>query len=202
MPRYAWADEGKLMRRFDLFGWLLSVDPSLAKQAPFAAFGFALVGLLALGHFAYRMTQIPWELNRDSPVAIAIGGGCDPNGGVYTIVVRDTVYHCGGGDTKCAFNSNAPVAYVLDRPRRCRLLRNVGRPSLYELTEPVLGMMAVSLGAAVFCWDAASIERLSAPDGRPPLSLAYVIWRAVFWSSLFALLAKGLWEYALYGPEF
>ena len=187
------------MRRFDLFGWLLSLDPKRAKQA---AYTLLLLGPLFIGQFVYRMTQVPWELNGNSPVAIAIDGGCDPNGGVYLIAVRGTVYRCGGADTKCGHDSDAPVAYVLDRPRRCRLLRNVGRPSLYELKVLLIGLMAVSFGAAVVCWDAAWIERLSTPDGRPPPSLAYVIWRAVFWSCLLALMAIGMWLYSRYGAVF
>ncbi|HKO47435.1 MAG TPA: hypothetical protein VJV79_06915 [Polyangiaceae bacterium] len=188
-----------MTRRFDLFGWLLSLNRKGVKQMAFFCF---LLGPLFIGHFIYRMTQIPWELTRDSPVAIAISSGCDPRGGVYAIVVRDTVYRCGGADTKCGHDNDAPVAYVLDRPRRCRLLRNVGRPSLYELDELLIGLITVSFGAAVVCWDAAWIERLSTPDGRPPPSLAYVIWRAVFWSSLLAFFAIGLWLYSRYGAVF
>ncbi len=187
------------MPRLDLFGWIVSQD---RKRARSAAYVCLLFGPLLVAHFAYRMTQIPWELTRDSPIAIAIGAGCDPNGGVYPIVVRGTVYQCGGGDTKCGQESEARVAYVLDRPRRCRLLRNVDRPSLYELSELLLALMIASFGAAVVCWDAAWIERLSAPDGNPPPSRAYVIWRGMFWFSVFAFTAVGLWKYSLYGAGF
>jgi hypothetical protein len=182
--------------RFDPFAWLVSFD---VKKARYVAYTCFLIGPVMLGIFVYRMTQIPWDVSRDSPVAISIAGGCDPNGGVYTIRVEGMTYHCGGGDLKCATESEAPVAYVRDHPRHCRLLRNVARPSLYEISELLFGLIPLTYAAAFVTWDAAWLERLSRPDGAPPKSLAYLFWRAAFLLSVLAFIAEGLWENHLYG---
>ena len=189
------------MSNFDLFGWLVSLN---RKRARGAAYTFLIGCPLFLGQFVYRMTEIPWQLNRNSPVAISTGGNCSANGGTYSIVVRGSVFQCGGGDTKCApFHSHQTGAYELDRPRHCRLLKNVGRPSLDELTELWLGLMALSFGGAFICWDAAWIDRLSAAEGSsPPPTIAYRLWRTLLWLSALALLATCIQEFALYSDQF
>ncbi len=185
------------MGRFDLFGWLVSMIDR--KRARPAAYLFLVGGPAFLAYFAYKMTQVPWQLNRDSPVAISIGGGCSPEGATYSIVVRDTVFVCGGGDTKCAFGAHEPVAYELDWPRHCRLRKYVDRPSLLELTQLWIGLLLFTFGGAYVCWDAAWIRRLEAPDGNPPPTIAYRIFRLAFWFVFLAFVATAVQESRLYG---
>jgi len=99
-----------------------------------------LITCLFLGVFTYRMTQLPWSLNSDAARSVSVGAGCNKWGAQYRIEVAGVSYWCGGGDSKCPRRSSELMLFDSTNPSRCRLAKNVQRPSNYEL-----GMLAPGL---------------------------------------------------------
>jgi hypothetical protein len=150
LRRAAW----KLARAL-LFGWLYWLQRPPGGRRRWQIVG-AISILMAVGMTIALLVTLPARLAAiEHPTTIVSHEiGCDRMlvGGTYFIEVNGARYQCTGADSWCP-PSVAPPLLVYDdqNPAHCRVARNVGRLSRWELTCVLesIGGLAVGLALAL-----------------------------------------------------
>lgn len=184
------------MRWFDPLQLVIERYPGKAQVL--AAVGVVL-GTLAVGYEVHDIAAIPWDLDDHSPKTMSSRVLCGTFGGaVHIIEVQGQTYECAGGETKCGTAQHVPIAFDARDPSRCRLARNVARPTLNQIGSLLGGMAWLAFAGAVFTW---------VREGRPSQlttseskrSWGYRVSRAVLFASATLALVVWLTRVAIHG---
>ncbi|SRR5690554_6021862 len=131
-----------------LFRYIYNIQRSESRAGP-RVLGIALLAFCLLYSPLTFIWSAPsrWSAFKEPVTAQSSGATCDKlHGGHYHISVNGQHIACHGADTTCALGTE-PVVYERNDPERCRVAKNVGRPSHFELFT--IGYLAMTVSLAL-----------------------------------------------------